>query len=661
MISLPSLRALHIDGYGLYPGTDAQPGLHVDFEPGLTLTLGANGLGKSTLVAILYRLLTGPSEIPKLSEDGTLGSPRLEVRDLSRVERATFADRVVDRAREATATLSFWLGGAQLSVRRRLDTLALVDWSLDGTALETTEAAYRAVVLQRAGMAAFSDWILALRHLVFYFEDRRALVWDPSAQRQLLRFLFLEPEQALSWRQQEREVLSLDSQVRNLLWQYNREQALVAKARRAASKSSVAELRERLASLSAKQVEEQRDLAELQQGLPEVAAERQDARVAALNAEDQHESAVWGVERLQLEVIEAAFPDAGATARYVLGQVLAETSCLVCTQVVPDFRAQVEERIRSSRCPLCSSRVEQAGADSATTAAALAEAVGRVAAATTQRDAAAKRRDDADRIYTDLLDRISSLNTSVSRRAADIAEIVRRLPAEQDARLHQSQLTALGSRVEDGRRELEGLRASFDAFVREVNTVIAERKDAIKQTFDAYAEAFLVETASLTWQPRKERVGQGGGTVEFPAFALDMSASSFASPVRRNGPDSVSESQREFIDLSFRMALMDVATDGGATLVVDAPESSIDAVFSGRAANVLIRFAARDENRLLVTSNLVDGALIPRLLGLAGITTANDPRVVDLLELASPTAATRQYAADYEEAKARIFGLAGQP
>jgi len=160
LINLPSLRRLDIDGFGLYPGTEGASGLHVEFRPGLTLALGANGLGRTTLVTVVYRMLTGPREIPNLSEDGALGTPRLEVRELSRVERSTFANRVVDGAREATAALVFHLGGAVLTVVRRLDTLALTSWSIEGTDAGADEDEYEAAVLERAGMSSFSDWIL---------------------------------------------------------------------------------------------------------------------------------------------------------------------------------------------------------------------------------------------------------------------------------------------------------------------------------------------------------------------------------------------------------------------------------------------------------------------------------------------------------------------
>ena len=84
MIKLPILDRLDVTDFGLYPGSERhQPGLHLEFKPGLTLVLGANGLGKTTLVTIIYRLLTGPYDIPGLAGRGDLGSMRLNTTPLS--------------------------------------------------------------------------------------------------------------------------------------------------------------------------------------------------------------------------------------------------------------------------------------------------------------------------------------------------------------------------------------------------------------------------------------------------------------------------------------------------------------------------------------------------------------------------------------------------
>ncbi|HXR23984.1 MAG TPA: ATP-binding protein [Candidatus Binataceae bacterium] len=230
MINLPILNRLDVTGYGLFPGTEGgEPGLHIDFIPGLTLILGANGLGKTTLVSIVYRLLTGPFDIPGLAGRVDLGNMRLTTTFLSGASRAVFAQRVVDSARAATARLIFRLGAHTILIKRSLRDLGLLEFSVDGNLLAVSEVeSFQAEILRLAGVWSFGDWVLLLRHLIFYFEDRRALVWDPSAQRQILRFLFLPVETARKWTEDERTILELDSRMRNLSAALFREERALA-------------------------------------------------------------------------------------------------------------------------------------------------------------------------------------------------------------------------------------------------------------------------------------------------------------------------------------------------------------------------------------------------------------------------------------------------
>ena len=113
-------------------------------------------------------------------------------------------------------------------------------------------------------------------------------------------------------------------------------------------------------------------------------------------------------------------------------------------------------------------------------------------------------------------------------------------------------------------------------------------------------------------------------------------------------------SQGEFIDLAFRLALVEVAAaNGPASLVFDAPEASLDALFMRRAGAFLARFTQVNEaNRLIVTSNLTNADMIPALFG-AYERQKGDPepitiprskrrdRVIDLLKIAAPTSAIR--------------------
>ena len=184
MVSFPLFDRLDITGYGLFPGAkNGQPGLHIEFQPGLTYILGANGLGKTTLTTILYRMLTGPTDIPGLASRTDLGGANLRTAGLRPSAKAIFATRVSDGARSAKARLKFTLGERDIVVERRLNDLSLQRFEVDGQEKSTDETeSFQAEIAHLVGVWSFGDWILLLRHIVFYFEDRRALIWDPSAQ-----------------------------------------------------------------------------------------------------------------------------------------------------------------------------------------------------------------------------------------------------------------------------------------------------------------------------------------------------------------------------------------------------------------------------------------------------------------------------------------------
>ncbi len=109
-----------------------------------------------------------------------------------------------------------------------------------------------------------------------------------------------------------------------------------------------------------------------------------------------------------------------------------------------------------------------------------------------------------------------------------------------------------------------------------------------------------------------------------------------------------------YVDIAFRIALLRACVEEGlGTLVVDAPEGALDAVFSDRAARLLAAFAEppSEESRVVVASNLVWGSLLPALAAESGIRSKADSRLIDLIELAAPTAAVREHGDAYREVR----------
>jgi hypothetical protein len=659
MTAFPVFDRLVVSGYGMYPGTKAKPGLDIAFGPGLTLILGANGLGKTTLVNMLYRMCSGPTDIPSLAGGGELGGRSLASSRLGRSEQRQFAERVVDRAVDATATLEMELGASRLAVTRSLQTLELLALEVDDHALGTGEGEFQKAIVRAAGLSTFADWILLLRHVAFYFEDRRALVWDPTAQRQIFRMLLLPSETSDKWSKLERDILTLDSRMRNLLALLTREERHYSRAE--AALGTEKEVRDELQQLEAQQGADHPRLDRLDQEVVQLDAGRTTARLNALRAALAQESAYRDLERRQLLAIDSVFPTQDATARYLLSKLFANQQCVTCGSPAPDAAAAMRDRLEQDSCVVCGHRFETSQDGPSFSTRSLKNAESRLQKASAQSDAAEEERQEVESAYAATVAQLQTLNATVSARTARIDALVARLPPEE-AELHDTRAALAGFRlqVEEMKTELARRRRVFGDFITSATRTVATRSDAIQSVFAEFADGFLLENCRLSWSPHKAQLGQTGQQMTYPAFELDMGGTDYASPVRRRGPLQVSESQREFVDLAFRMTLMTVAgSDGVGSLVIDAPESSLDAVFVTRAATVLTRFSHRTpDNRLIVTSNLIEGDLIPELLSQSGIESPRDPRVVDLLQVAAPTAATRQLSAEYRQVRVKLFARA---
>ena len=573
-----------------------------------------------------------------------------------------FAQRVEDNGKDAVARLQFDLSDTRVTVVRSLKNLTLTALRIDGRDLAADEAEYQSKIAALSGVWSFGDWILLLRHLTFYFEDRRALVWDPTAQTQICRLLFLPPEIAREWTESERQILALDSQARNLGAAVRKEERSLAKDEKLELAAPAVEAE--LGALGDLQESDEERRDQLDEAILTLDRMRKKARLTLLNAEHEREAALRALEHAKLTALQERFPTATETARYILAQLLAERECLACGSEVPEVAESLESRVRRSRCVVCDTPIDRDGKEDPdtkslsekrmiTTSESLERTNGRVTSARS-------RLAESEKEYADYCQQLGEIDAALAERRRRIDLLIRQLPDEARA-LHgrRKELAVLRGRVDSMKEELSAKRDVFAGFIEEVKELIVKHAPRIRKTFVNYAREFLLEDCDLRWSVLARRVGQTGPTVDFPVFELDLASASYQSPVRRSGPDEVSESQREFIDLAFRMALMEASVPGsGATLVIDAPESSLDAVFVRRAAEVLARFGKPGRNnRLVVTSNLTDGDLTPRLLELCDLDN-EEQRVIDLFEIAEPTAAVRQHSVEYDNVKQRLLSQA---
>ncbi len=624
----------------------------MDFHSGLTLVIGANGLGKTTIITILYRMFTGPYDVPALAYRA-LGTAELQETSIPRDRRLIFAKRTADGARDASATLTFRIAQTDVTVERSLRDLSLLSAVIGGNPIEPTEDNLKNELKRLVGVWSFGDFMLVLQQLVFYFETRQELVWDASAQRELLRALFLSVDDARTWAEDERAILRLDSHIRNLSAVRNRlERDVAVQARQVAT---LPEVRTELDTLNGLQEVDMARRERLNAEIDAADAQRRAARLRQMNGAQAREERYRELERAKLISITAEFPTQSETTRYIIGQLVGDGHCLVCGSDATRAARLLASRVSRNQCALCATPLKILSRASVSDKQ-MEGLRNRLDQADREASAADAELRDANNHYQEISRTIDELNVAITDRSRTIDALVAKLPPKE-AILHGklSELAGWKAREDASRTEVANLRAAFKNFVDDKNLEIQKFADRVKRSFHSYAKGFLVEDCSLVWQPRRDTLGQMGEKFDFPAFELNMGGAGFIEPVRRSGPDQVSESQREFIDLAFRMALIDVATGTqSGSLVIDAPESSLDMVFAKRAGGVLAEFAGARDNRLVVTSNLVASDLVSELV-YSIPRKERSARVVDLFEIAEKTAAVRDFWDEYKRARKKLL------
>ena len=653
MVRLPVLTELRVHDYEMFPGETPGSGIAWSFRQGVTVIAGINGLGKTTLLTMILRSLTGPYD---LSGDGGAGSLSVVLPEnpvlLNAQHIRLFERRVADGAESAKAILTATIGTDAVAITRRLKDLSLEEFRINSVAVELPraredrEGAFQKRLTELIGLGNFVDVLLVLHHVILFYENRPGALWDPNAQRQLLRALCLDQSDALRVVELERALQSADSQARNVKTRITSTERRWRKVIREEAQAEGV-----LAELSAEQRLLDADLQEaerLDSALQRLDEERKDARLAYERAKLEREEADGAIERLKYTALLRHYPSMDDTARMVLSRIMTHERCLVCNAVANGKRLELESQLERGFCPVCGA--DRDAQDNIVSVrefdqAKLDRERERAERANREQQAQFKHLQETAGSYEQTLTHLNTVRGSIHVRTNKNARLRTQLPETTTSKEYENTLRNLRSE----HAEYEEIRAHR---LQELRSLFTERKDAIVSksaellaAFAEMVEVLLVEDARLVQvsaEPHYMQVlGQAGDRVEVPAYAAEMKAAARATFVRRADPSEVSESQRELIDLAFRLALVDVF-GGSCTFAMETPEASLDGIAMERVGRALAAFAAKGENRLVVTSNLTNAGVITALFD--GSAPDSDletrlQRVLNLLEVAAPNRA----------------------
>lgn len=624
-IKLPVLSKLSIRNYSLYPGMNNR-GLVLEFPAGVTVLAGINGVGKTTLLNLLMRMLLGPVDRAKGDRDLS----RITQRELTVLKRFSFfADRVPEELGDnATATLDFTIGDREITVTRWLKNMALKSVKVKNQMVDvTTELKFADEMARLCGLATRYDFHIVVRYLQFFTEERQPILWSAATQFEFFKMLFLDRKLAAETDAVFAEIHQLDTTYRNRLNQLNKREERIRDARaamQAVAQQSSGNLVAEVAAAKAAWDEANAAYLELQRSTGEL-----QAQVRSLDVDlNQAEATLADLEE-QLEHADAAFiahalPTMHDKAKFLMAGLGSGHGCFVCGNRHSSQLQTVAKELKGGNCFVChhpiSGRGKGAKVESIASAQVrqLEQQYSRVRATAASMDA------QREAVYKQVNPALDALRQAASRNASaalKFGTLQAQLPSAPNATdAVQVELDAERAALEKIDFDRKVAAEKYRDFVRQGRVQVEGFKETLRTKLTNYAEAFLQETVEVHFGAQdKVKIATGAGQVGMPSFSIRMTSSTHNVPKERLTSENVSESQKEFLDLAFRMTLLDmVCSDAATTLIIETPEASLDSWFMLRAAALMRQFAPAGSGpvrNLIATSNLNGTQMIPALLG----------------------------------------------
>ncbi|MFE9057145.1 AAA family ATPase [Streptomyces mutabilis] len=601
-VRLPLVRRMTIAHFSLYRNRSENV---VTFDKNVFCLAGANGLGKSTFLAILNYSITGavaPPDAKVLSLGEYFKKAKGYVLDY-------FTGRITEADREiAEVTVEFSVGDYSYTVTRgmfyptELRGLSITGPGLsvhrqagleDSAAAQDIYDEYVSYIVEHTGLAQFEQLVYLQHFLVTFDERRHLLFWDPEVARFALFLVFgMDTARADKVGEWQRKADRLESQARNAQYQAT------------SARSQIQDLLTRAGG----EVDVDTNLEEDHRRL---SAERDDAaaRVDEKIAQEKDQRLQVGIAAAEHHALTIEYNRAfsarsathtGAAENSTILRLLHDHHCGICGTEDVTSVEEVSALIEQDICPLCRTpssestdsddfgilreldvQLQASNARLADAQQALDRTTRELEVARQELSAISKKLKDFEQVHSEwLLDQ--STRSGVSK-------VVQQLEAER--------LNAI-ERRDDFRRKRDEFYALMDPVKRELAERYNEAEVEFLPRFQTLARAFL----GLDLHCDLDKKARG------PELVVSINNQ------KRREQNQLSESQRYFIDIALRMALTEYMIGPGASacLLIDTPEGSLDIAYEARAGEMFGEFVTRG-NRIIMTANLNSNRLVLEL------------------------------------------------
>jgi len=634
-IVLPQVRTVRLSGFQPVFNQD----LTVRLKSGVNVILGGNGLGKTTLVQAIVYALTG-------------GSPSDEPDKLQRWDHGYFRGRLSSTlAKQASVKVEFDLDKARLTVQRTFAGSAVTALQVESggktVIAEKPAQAYARALADFGGYDSEADFAFIVHRMLYLPESRRLLAWDTDAQIRLLMLLNQDVVPDSSFGVRRKYLKELDSKKRHVHVALGHAQRQLSELmeyedtanEQADDESESPEPKGHVSVEVWRQKEDQLNLI----ARSRVAGEKEVSDISRLLSEVSEE-----VESLQSKVdaeeanLVLNFLSAQERENQLAMEKLVQMGlCPVCGTHQPDLQTSARKHNQAHLCVLCGSDVRQEeSGELATLRSRLFEKLN-----------AQKQLENSFQRAEGKLQVISARESLLQREINEVrfsnpvvALSERQLPATSVL-----DLKTLVQRLEadelDYGAQIRELTAKLEAEYAVFREAVSTRMEKLRGSYAQYATSFLGLKCSLAESAGSDR------------FLNLMRFIPYFGGSKRETPESCSEAQRFFLDIAFRLALIDLETElsgHAGTFICETPENALDMSYVANVVEMFESFAKK-QHVLLLTANVQVGGIAQQLL-------QNEPkrqrsgRILNLLQVGQLSEVHKQNQRQLDAAVRKIVG-----
>ena len=621
-IYLPELLSINIKNYTLYPnGLDYS----YDFVKGINLILGGNGMGKTTFVNIIKFGLIG---LYKRQRDYTR-----TYKERAIVKRLLYPwdyfnarkdDNIIVDG-EATVSLRFKINNTLFIVKRSLDSGNLLSVQVDnekllGTIISEDKYEKLSIKMQssyllskyedaiiRYSNLSFDDLIFFVNEILFFGEDHKTVLWNDGfdgrydVQNELFNKYFNEPELDIQRQEAQRQTRYFDSLSRhksedmrvitNLLNKITKDSDTANVVLESKTediillKNKLGELKSQLDNIHLSRNNISLEISQLQGEINTTSLKVADVDKEKNAVEKALNTKIWEQLNPQYDVY--------------IKNIQLNHICPMCNQTDEELVRKVE--IHPTHCFSCNNEIHLSEDKE------LNQKYKEITAIHKELYQSISNKQRKVKFLENELDRLDYEYKEIDLKRRSILQQIRELEYKNSSNDQPLKLQALYDEYEKYLKEKEEYQRKSIEYskieqnlTKQIEGEILKNVSKFSDIFSSFAESFLGVKCSLTYT-------KYDSTSSIRRFYPVIDGK-----IRRS-EESLSESQRFFIDHSFRMSILTFFYQTPTFYIVETPDSSLDISYEKNAANVFMRFL-NNPNSIIITSNLNNSSFISHLI-----------------------------------------------